>query len=165
MGLFGGKPETKPSPAPSRPDAQPHKASAPVRPVEAATVVGAQAIIKGELTSTNDILVEGRVEGTIDGKKLVTIGETGWVKAKLIADVISVRGEVNGDCEARKKVEITSSGKVFGNITAETIVVAEGATFRGSSKMTKVAATTKAPQAPVTTPPVASPQATKPEGH
>lgn len=137
MGLFSGKPETKPSvetlgPPPER---RPAAAANPTGTVP--TVIGKDAIVKGELSSDTDMLIEGRVEGKIHGKHRVVIGESGSVHAEVHADVVSVRGEVHGDCEATKKVEITSTGKVFGNISAEAIVVAEGATFRGASKMTK----------------------------
>jgi len=154
VGLFSGKPENKPSPVDSRGSTTAPSASTSRQSAEAPTVVGKEAVIKGELSSRNDILIEGRVEGTIQGEKRIIIGQSGWVRAKLHADVISVRGEVHGDCNAKKKVEITATGKVFGNIAAEAIVVAEGATFRGSSKMTKPAAatvsrpTTSTPSAP-----------------
>ncbi len=49
--------------------------------------------------------------------------------------MLIIRGTVRGDCEGSKKVEITATGKVFGNIASRAIVVAEGATFRGASKM------------------------------
>ena len=154
MGLFSGKPENKPSP--SVPSSQEERAPAPLegKTTEVPTVIGKDAVVKGELTSQNDMLIEGRVEGKIRGSHRVVIGETGNVQAQVHARIVSVRGEVHGDCEASSRVEIMASGKVFGNISAETIVVAEGATFRGSSKMTKPSqpkpveakGTTKAPR-------------------
>lgn len=137
MGLFSGKPETKPSiePLGAPTDRRPAAATNPTGALP--TVIGKDAIVKGELLSQTDMLIEGRVEGKIQGKHRVVIGESGNVHAQVHADVVSVRGEVHGDCEATKKVEITATGKVFGNISAEAIVVAEGATFRGASKMTK----------------------------
>ncbi len=137
MGLFSGKPESKPSletlgSPPDRTPATANKSSGALP-----TVIGKDAVVKGELLSQTDMLVEGRVEGKIHGKHRVVIGESGNVHAQVHADVVSVRGEVHGDCEATKKVEIAATGKVFGNISAEAIVVAEGATFRGASKMTK----------------------------
>ena len=136
MGLFSGKPENKLSPI--SPSPREELAPATKRSTtEVPTVIGKDAVVKGELTSENDMLIEGRVEGKIRGAHRVVIGESGNVQAQVQARVVSVRGEVHGDCEATKKVEITATGKVFGNISAEAIVVAEGATFRGSSKMTK----------------------------
>jgi cytoskeletal protein CcmA (bactofilin family) len=137
VGLFSGKPETKSSPdvVGSPPDRRP--AATPQPAGNLPTVIGKDAVVKGELSSQTDMLIEGRVEGKIHGKHRVVIGESGNVNAQVHADVVSVRGEVHGDCEATNKVEIAATGKVFGNISAEAIVVAEGATFRGASKMTK----------------------------
>jgi cytoskeletal protein CcmA (bactofilin family) len=81
------------------------------------------------------MLIEGRVEGEIHGTRVI-VGESGDVQANIAAQVLTVRGTVKGNCEGSKKVEITSTGKVFGDITSRAIVVTEGATFRGASKMT-----------------------------
>lgn len=102
---------------------------------EAPTVIGKDTVVKGELKSTTDMLILGRVEGQIQGANRVIIGESGDVEARVEAQVVTVRGTVRGDCEGAKKVEITSTGKVFGNIASRAIVVAEGATFKGASKM------------------------------
>ncbi len=153
MGLFSGKPENKPSP--SVPSSQEERAPAPLKGTtsEVSTVIGKDAVVKGELTSQNDMLIEGRVEGKIRGSHRVVIGESGNVQAQVHASIVSVHGEVHGDCEASKKIEITATGKVFGNISAETIVVAEGATFRGSSRMTKPSQPKPVKATGTTTPP------------
>jgi cytoskeletal protein CcmA (bactofilin family) len=155
VGLFSGKPENKPSPISPSHREERTPASIKHSTTELPTVIGKDAVVKGELTSEKDMLIEGRVEGKIRGAHLVVIGESGNVHAHVHARIVTVSGEVHGDCEATKKVEIAATGKVFGNISAETIVVAEGATFRGSSKMTKPVqpkpVEAKAPSAP--TPP------------
>jgi cytoskeletal protein CcmA (bactofilin family) len=97
-------------------------------------MIGKDAFIKGELRSSSEMLIEGRVEGEIHGTRVI-VGETGDVQGRIEAQVLIVRGTVRGDCEGSKKVEITATGKVFGNIASRAIVVAEGATFRGASKM------------------------------
>jgi cytoskeletal protein CcmA (bactofilin family) len=133
VGLFSGKPETSAA-APPVPQEKRREAAA-TPPSEAPTIIGRDALIKGEISSSTDMLIEGRVEGQIHGAKRVIIGETGDVAARVAAQIITVRGTVRGDCEGSSKVEITSTGKVFGNIASRAIVVAEGATFRGASKM------------------------------
>ena len=77
----------------------------------------------------------GGAEGSLKGVacKDPVFGLPAWWI--LEAQVLTVRGTVRGDCEASTKVEITATGRVFGNIAARAIVVAEGATFRGASKM------------------------------
>jgi len=124
------------------------------------TIIGKDTLIKGEIASQSDMLIEGRVEGKIEGAQRVVIGQDGNVNAQVHATIITVCGQVHGDCEASRKVEITTTGKVFGNITAQTIVVAEGATFRGSSKMIKPTSQPK----PVTSRDASAPAKTNPTG-
>lgn len=131
MGLFGKPEEKKPSePAPAGP-------SAPtVKPAPAAlTVIGRQAVIEGEIRSTEDITIEGRVEGHIRCDGTLTIGESGQVKAEIKAKLVSVRGKFEGNCHSTQRVEITRTGHVQGKVSAPAIVVAEGAVFLGSSEM------------------------------
>ncbi len=135
MGLFGGKSDSGPSAPPPAPAARERRETiASTSTSEAPTVIGKDTLIKGELRSTTDMLIEGRVEGEIHGTRVI-VGESGDVQARIEAQVLTVRGTVRGDCEGSKKVEITATGKVFGNIASRAIVVAEGATFRGASKM------------------------------
>jgi cytoskeletal protein CcmA (bactofilin family) len=136
VGLFGGKPETTPT-VNTAPPAREKRETAPVQAAGAPTVIGKDAHVKGELRSSADMLIEGRVEGEVHGTR-VTVGESGEVHARVSAQVLVVRGTVHGDCEGSKKVEITASGRVFGNIASRAIVVAEGATFRGASKMAQL---------------------------
>ena len=136
VGLFSGKPDDKPIPTVAGPLRE-RTPSAPKPAGQPPTVIGKDALIKGELTSKNDMVIEGRVEGTVQGGQRVVIGETGNVHADISATVVSIRGEVHGNCTASDKIEITETGKMFGHISAKTIRVAEGATFRGSSKMAR----------------------------
>lgn len=136
MGLFSGKTENRDEPETAAPARESKRTPATSASTSSApTVIGQQAVIKGELASEDNILVEGRVEGKIAGGSRVIIGRSGRVHAEVLAEIVSVQGEVHGDCEGRSKVEITSTGRVFGNISADKIVVAEGATFRGASRM------------------------------
>ena len=138
MGLFGKSETNNPSlPAASSPKpASPSPALPP-----AATVIGRDAQINGELSSSDNVRVEGKVEGKIRSTKHVIIGENGYVHAEVEAEVVSIRGKLEGDCRAHKKAEITGTGKVFGNISAPVIAVAEGAIFRGSSRMSEAKTT------------------------
>ncbi len=133
MGLFGGKPENGPTP-PTAPAREKKETTVSTSPTATPTVIGKDTFIKGELRSSTDMLIEGRVEGEVHGTRVV-IGESGDLQARVSAQVLIIRGTVRGDCEGSKKVEITATGKVFGNIASRAIVVAEGATFRGASKM------------------------------
>ena len=143
MGLFNKHEEKKPGPkaeasTPSVP------AVKPVPPVTM-TVLGRQAVIEGQLRSTEDITIEGRVEGQVRCDGVLTIGESGQVKAEIRAKTVSVRGRLEGDCYATQRVEITRTGHVQGKVSAPAIVVAEGAVFLGSSAMSHDEKTTPAP--------------------
>jgi cytoskeletal protein CcmA (bactofilin family) len=97
--------------------------------------VGAKTTIKGDVTGDEDVVVQGRVEGTVDIKQDLTVAEGGTVKAKVKARSVSVSGVLEGDCAVAERVEITASGKLMGNIKAPKVVIAEGAVFRGNSDM------------------------------
>ena len=132
MGLFGKVEPSKPSPVSS----QQNPSRSDVSPPVPNTLIGAEALISGEITTSNVIQIEGRVEGKIKSTGLVVIGEAGRVKAEIEAENVSIRGKLEGNCTAKNRVEITNTGKVFGNLRAPLIAVAEGAVFRGSSNMT-----------------------------
>jgi len=100
--------------------------------------IGQTIFIKGELTGTEDLTIEGRVEGKIELKDHnLTIGPNGKIKADVYAKSIIITGEVLGNAYASEKVEITNSGVLQGDITAPRIVIADGAQFKGSVDMDK----------------------------
>jgi cytoskeletal protein CcmA (bactofilin family) len=134
VGFFSKQPEPKQStPTPSVKSSNPVSSSPAVAP---ATLIGPEAKINGELVSSDNIHIEGKIEGKVKSTKQITIGQKGQVHAEIEAKVVSIQGKLQGDCVATGKVEITGTGKVFGNISAPRIAVAEGAVFRGASNMT-----------------------------
>ena len=94
--------------------------------------IGKSIVIKGNVTSSENLTVNGRVEGTIDlgGHRLI-VGAGGSVDAAISAGVITISGAVTGDVTGHDKVEISPTGSVDGNISAPRLVVAEGALLRG----------------------------------
>jgi cytoskeletal protein CcmA (bactofilin family) len=98
-------------------------------------VIGPKTVIKGELRSEEDVVVEGSVEGKIHSSRDVRIGQGGTVKATVEGQTVVVSGEIVGDCAAVVRVELQSSGRLTGNIRAPKIVIAEGAMFKGNSDM------------------------------
>jgi cytoskeletal protein CcmA (bactofilin family) len=98
-------------------------------------VIGPKTVIKGELRSEEDVVVEGSVEGKIHSSRDVRIGQGGSVKATVEGQTVVVSGEIIGDCSAVVRVELQSSGRLTGNIRAPKIVIAEGAMFKGNSDM------------------------------
>ena len=138
MGIFG-KSDTRPgegAPRPAAPAPQPSSAAtAPARPTGAACVIGAKTQLKGEITGSEPVLVEGLVEGTIRITGPLRVGPGGKVKATVSAQSVAVAGELVGDCHASDRVEIEAAGRLTGNIRAPRVVIVEGATFRGNSDM------------------------------
>ena len=106
--------------------------------------IGQTIFIKGELTGTEDLTIEGRVEGKIELKDHnLTIGPNGKIKADVYGKSIVITGEVLGNAYASEKVEITNSGVLKGDITAPRIVIADGAQFKGSVDMDKGASASR----------------------
>jgi cytoskeletal protein CcmA (bactofilin family) len=143
MGIFG-KTDDKPGqsapraavPAPSTaPAAAP--ARAPQAPAAGSPcVIGAKTQIKGEITGSENLVVEGLVEGTIRITGDLRVAPGGVVKATVTAQSVLIAGELVGDCHATHRTEIQASGRLTGNIRAPRVVIIEGATFRGNSDMT-----------------------------
>jgi cytoskeletal protein CcmA (bactofilin family) len=106
--------------------------------------IGKSVVIKGELNGSEDLTIEGHVEGKIELRDhVLTIGPNGKIKAELFAKAVVVLGEVKGNVTATEKVDIRENGSVEGDITAPRVAIAEGAHFRGSVDM---AAKGKQPQ-------------------
>ena len=98
--------------------------------------IGKSVVIKGELNGSEDLTIEGQVEGKIELKDhVLTIGPNGKIKAQVFAKALIVLGEVHGNVTATDKVEIRDGGSVDGDIVAPRVAIADGAHFRGSVDM------------------------------
>ena len=133
------------------------------QPERDAVNIGKSVVIKGELNGSEDLTIEGHVEGKIELRDhVLTIGPNGKIKAELNAKAIVVLGEVIGNVTATEKVDIRENGSVEGDITAPRVAIAEGAHFRGSVDMQNKGAKPAAAQAqaprPAAPTPVAQPQ-------
>jgi cytoskeletal protein CcmA (bactofilin family) len=99
-------------------------------------LIGKAIRIKGELHGEEDLVIEGKVEGTISLKKNHLILErSAVIAASVEVENITIKGQMNGNTSASNRVEITSDAKVVGDIKAPRIVMAEGARFRGQVDM------------------------------
>ena len=111
--------------------------------------IGKSVVIKGELNGSEDLTIEGQVEGTIQLKDhVLTIGPNGRIKAQVFAKAVIVLGEVHGNVTASEKVDIRDNGSVDGDIISPRIAIAEGAHFRGSVDMQRKAAAVAAAPKP-----------------
>jgi len=117
------------TPAASQPEARPQIGRDVVS-------IGKSVVIKGELNGSEDLTIEGQVEGKIELKDhVLTIGPNGKIKAQVFAKALIVLGEVNGNVTASERVEIRDGGSVDGDIVSPRVAIAEGAHFRGSVDM------------------------------
>jgi cytoskeletal protein CcmA (bactofilin family) len=99
-------------------------------------IIGKSVVIKGELDGSEDLTVEGYVEGKIELREhTLTIGASGRIKAQVFAKCVVVLGELVGNIDASDRVDIRENGSVDGDIVAPRIGIAEGAHFRGSVDM------------------------------
>ena len=99
-------------------------------------MIGPSIVIKGTVSGDEDLVIQGRVEGTIDLKDhVVSVGQSGKVAADINGKVINIDGEVAGDITGVEKVVISKSGNVKGNIVAPRVTLEDGAIFKGSIDM------------------------------
>ena len=138
------KPTAPGTPAtPVAPAQHPTQANAPAQPEPGGSRwerdvvnIGKSVVIKGELNGSEDLTVEGHVEGKIELRDhVLTIGPNGKIKAQVFAKAVIVLGEVNGNVTATEKVDIRDGGSVDGDIVSPRVAIAEGAHFRGSVDM------------------------------
>ena len=103
--------------------------------------IGKSVMIKGELSASEDLTIDGHLEGRIDLKEnVLTIGPNGKIQAEVFAKAVVVLGEVTGNVTASDKVDIRDNGSVDGDIASPRVAIAEGAHFRGSVDMQRAGA-------------------------
>jgi cytoskeletal protein CcmA (bactofilin family) len=143
----GVRPTSGQPPAASQPPAPVTVAGTPAHRPEAGHLlekdivnIGKSVVIKGELNGSEDLTIEGHVEGTIQLRDhVLTIGPNGRIKAQVFAKSVIVLGEVTGNVTASDKVDIRDNGSVDGDIISPRVAIAEGAHFRGSVDMQRKA--------------------------
>lgn len=121
-------------PAPASYAAQP--APAPIRaatPSATRNVLSSDVEIKGTVKFTNDLVVDGKIEGEIHSDGNLTIGENARIKAEIKTATVVVYGKVHGNLTATDRVELKASAEVVGDIKAKTLSIEAGAIFVGKS--------------------------------
>ncbi len=126
---------------PSMTPAEPMPAAAPRNAVlnsaEQATI-GKSLVIKGEVTGSESLYIDGRVEGSINlAGNRVTVGRNGVVAANINAREIVVLGKVRGNLVASDRVDIRSEGSLTGDVVAQRISIEDGAFFKGGIDIRK----------------------------
>lgn len=101
--------------------------------------------IKGSLTFSQELLLEGRVEGDVTSTAPLTIGENAFVKGTIKTRSIVVSGRVEGNITVQERCQVKSTATILGNITAATCSIEAGAVFCGHSQVRAAAAASTPP--------------------
>ena len=99
------------------------------------SMLGPTMVLKGTVTAKEDLLLKGRVEGSIEHTGNLRISQEGSVKGEITAKQITVEGTVDGDMYGIDSVAVQATAKVSGNIYARSIRLIEGARFSGGIDM------------------------------
>lgn len=144
-----------PTPEPARPATPPASsyeppartptAGAPVVTSGDQATIGKSLVVKGEVTGSESLYIDGKVEGAINlpGNR-VTVGRNGQVSANITAREIVVLGKVRGNMTASDRVDIRSEGALTGDVSAQRISIEDGAFFKGGIDIRKPGGESKA---------------------
>ncbi|SRR6185295_18331001 len=137
-----GEPERPAMPAPATTSAASEPTAPAPRPVATTTAdqatIGKSLVIKGEVTGSESLYIDGRVEGSINlSGNRVTVGRNGVVSANINAREIVVLGKVRGNLTASDRVDIRSDGSLTGDVVAARISIEDGAFFKGGIDIRK----------------------------
>ena len=99
-------------------------------------MIGPGVKIEGQIISDENLVIEGKVNGSITAKNHeVTVGKSGNLKANISANIVNIEGVVKGDISGAEKVVISKTGNVLGNIQSPRVTLEDGAKFKGSIEM------------------------------
>jgi cytoskeletal protein CcmA (bactofilin family) len=136
-------PNPEPRPATYPPVAAPESTPTPGRTASPASSpeqasIGKSLVIKGEVTGSESLYIDGRVEGSINlSGNRVTIGKNGVVSANISAREIVILGKVKGNLTASDRVDIRNEGSLTGDVVAQRISIEDGAYFKGGIDIRK----------------------------
>jgi len=101
-------------------------------PMEQATI-GRSLVIKGEVTGSESLYIDGRIEGTVNiAENRVTIGRNGVVNANVSAREVVIMGKVTGNIQCTDRLDIRGEGTLTGDVITQRISVEDGAVLKGS---------------------------------
>src|ERR1700704_3008974 len=129
---------TAPTITPSEPASMPRPFATPTTSPSDQATIGKSLVIKGEVTGSESLYIDGRVEGSINlAGNRVTVGRNGVVSANINAREIVVLGKVRGNLTASDRVDIRSDGSLTGDVVAARISIEDGAFFKGGIDIRK----------------------------
>ncbi len=161
-----GTPSFNPTPEPSRPTPVTPALEPSARPAVSAgdqATIGKGLLVKGEITGTESLFIDGKVEGSINlpGNR-VTVGRNGQVSASINAREIVVLGKIRGNVSASDRVDIRAEGALTGDVAAARISIEDGAFFKGGIDIRKPEAKSAAAAPAAAAPAAAAAEPAKP---
>lgn len=102
---------------------------------QVATIIGQGTKLKGSMQATGGLRIDGEFEGDCITAGEVVVGESGIVKATIIAQIATIGGSVYGRMEIADKLELLPSAKTYGDIKVGALIIGEGAIFKGACEM------------------------------
>ncbi len=100
--------------------------------------IGKSVLIKGELSGSEDLYLDGEVEGSIDLREhSLVIGPNGRIRASIAARELVLHGKVEGNVQATERVELKKSSTLIGDVSTQRIVIEDGAFFKGAIDIPK----------------------------
>ena len=98
-------------------------------------VLGQSLVIRGDLAANGGFRIDGTVEGNVDSKAAIVVGESGVVRGDVTGTDIVVAGQIMGNVTCTGHLEILAKGRIEGDIDAKSVRIETGGVFRGVSRM------------------------------
>lgn len=102
-----------------------------IRKMDYEVIISQNTAINGNISINGCTRIDGVIDGTLAVDNDLFIGESGNIRATVYAKNATISGQVTGNITCKEKLQLTSNAKVFGDIKCQTLVIAEGAIFRG----------------------------------
>ena len=126
------QPVQEPEPIPAPPVVIPTKTiKKEFRPMDYEVIISQNTAINGNISINGCTRIDGVIDGTLAVDNDLFIGESGNIRATVYAKNATISGQVTGNISCKERLELTSNAKVFGDIKCTTLIIAEGAIFRG----------------------------------
>ncbi len=120
--------EEKPKPPPVTPI---KKVKKELKKMDYEVIISQNTAINGNISINGCTRIDGVIDGTLAVDNDLFIGESGNIRATVYAKNATISGQVTGNITCKEKLQLTANAKVFGDIKCQTLVIAEGAIFRG----------------------------------
>ena len=101
----------------------------------AGTVIGEGLSIEGDVTSDEEVVIQGNVRGKVTSSDAVSVGSGSVVQADISGHSVSIGGQVTGDVTAAERVDIQAGGRLVGDVKAARFTIADGASIKGAVDM------------------------------